>query len=208
MYGRNPPQPFRFRFYICPSTLHGCTALGIKESGKTNNQKLSVTTQQIADHHASWSSSRDISVHGRGARGPVVPRVGYNGAPILVHMRHRTGRCNRGFSVHAASTSTPRSSAQRVRGATWTRGAVCTRLRQPQHSAVGLRGQARGTCAKWAREYRPLMRRPMMRRRADREVEGPDQAAAARYGRMRSGRPTRSHLTRNKTQSGLVHSRR
>ena len=48
-------------------------------------------------------------------------------------------------------------------------------VRQPQHLAwhAGLRGQARGTCAKRARAHLPLMRRPIMRRRADREVEGP-----------------------------------
>ena len=47
-----------------------------------------------------------------------------------------------------------------------------------QHSGLStwhtrLRGQACGTCAKWERAHRSLIRRPMMRRRADREVEEP-----------------------------------
>ena len=54
---------------------------------------------------------------------------------------------------------------------------TCTRQVR-QHSGLstwhtGLRGQACGTCAKWERAHRSLIRRPMMRRRADREVEEP-----------------------------------
>ena len=71
---------------------------------------------------------------------------------------------------------------------TFLRGAGCG-VSSNQHG-MRERGQARGTCKEGA-AHRPLMR-PMMRRRADRVVDGraADQAAAVRYGRVRKGRPT------------------
>ena len=86
------------------------------------------------------------------------------------------GRAADGGSVSGVCLRVARfSSTSAARFSSTLAGCVLCLVRQPQHLAwhAGLRGQARGTCAKRARAHLPLMRRPMMRRRADREVEGP-----------------------------------